>query len=231
MRAATAILSSSATALLFCGTPTIGAPTGSKFKAAYARKVMRDFARCTVKREPVLARRYVLLNIPDLNDAEFQRVFSWTCLARGQLKMRQWQYRGALAEELIRTDLAGRTATDFSGASALNWSVPPKTYSTIKDADLRKKQQDIDLAESYVGQLGECVVRVTPVGSLAVLQTPNDSPAEIAALKRIAPRIAGCVSAGNTLKFNRTNLRNAMAISYYRLAAGGAAYAQAGAVK
>ncbi|HEU4696583.1 MAG TPA: hypothetical protein VFR92_06435 [Sphingomicrobium sp.] len=200
-----------------------------------ARKIMRDFARCTVKYEHRLAQQYVLMNPSDrLPEDEFRKVADGTCLGflGGRLKMRPFQYRAALAEELIRRDLKGRSGFDLASVPPLEWRDPDTTQ--VAEFSIRPaaewQREDQFAAETYVSQLGECTVRANPAGARAVIEAKSESD-EIAAMQAIGPQIANCVQAGETLKFDRTILRSAIALSYYRLAMASASASQQAAAQ
>ena len=193
----------------------------------YSRKVMRDFARCTVKYEHELARKFVLLNSWErLPDSEYQKVVDSRCLGLlgGRLFMRPFQYRAAIAERLISKDSVRLSENDVRSRAPLDWSVPQRTvsdaagisfsfFNQIKELD----KPDYLAAESAMGRLGECVVRANPRGALAVLETRKDAY-ELAAMRALAPQLAACVQPNEKMTFAPSNLRDAIALSYYRLA-------------
>ena len=193
----------------------------------YSRKVMRDFARCTVKYEHELARKFVLLNSWErLPDSEYQKIVDWRCLGLlgGRLAMRPFQYRAAIAERLISKDSVRLSESDVRSRAPLDWSVPQLTVSDAAGISfsLFNQIQELDkpdylAAESAMGRLGECVVRGNPMGALAVLETRNDAD-ELAAMKVLAPQLAACVAPNEKMTFAPSNLRDAIALSYYRLA-------------
>jgi len=130
--------------------------------------------------------------------------------------------RGALAEELVRHDLGQWPQLNPAGLAPLRWVVPTAVKAgpgaeKLSPAALQKMLA-IFAREARVGRLGECVVRASPQGAAAVLSTRMDSAAEVGALRALTPTIGTCVKAGETSDFNGTNLRYAMATSYYRLA-------------
>lgn len=187
----------------------------------YARKVMGDFARCTVKYEHVLARKFVLMSPADqFPEQEFQKITDWRCLGLlgGRLKMRPFQYRAALAEELIRKESARLSDSQSKALPPLDWSTPiytGKLFSVFRSA--LADRRDYPAAEMALGRFGECIVRANPSGALAVLRTKREAD-ELAAMKALSPQIAECAPADQTLTLDRSNLRSAMALSYYRLA-------------
>ena len=70
----------------------------------------------------------------------------------------------------------------------------------------------------FMSAFGECVVRTDPSGSHALLMTQVVSPEETAALKAVVPAFSSCVPAQRTLSFDKTVIRGAVALNYYRLA-------------
>ncbi|MEA2999033.1 MAG: hypothetical protein QOK17_866 [Sphingomonadales bacterium] len=207
-------------------------PAGAKSRDGEARAIMNRFAACTVQRRPEFARRFVLTPGVRPSPSDLQKVAPSECLWRAgedvsQLRMRDALYRGALAEQLIRAEMAGAAIIDPASLPALEWPAP-ESPSAVDERGRRltaaaQKERELGyavaLADDYVMRLGECVVRADPGGSRAAVLTEMDSAEELARLKAMAPTIAGCVARGQTLKFNRTTLRAALAVSYYRLAA------------
>ncbi len=70
---------------------------------------------------------------------------------------------------------------------------------------------------AWLSRYGECVVRQEPAKARYWLLTPPDSPEEISRINDLRPAFADCLNEG-TMKFNRTTMRGAVAINYYRLA-------------
>ena len=98
-------------------------PNRDSLDAQYARKVLQNFAQCTVKLDHDLSRRFVLNGRGAITDEEFLRLADSRCLAIvPKLHMRQWQYRAALAQELIRRDLAASAVLNPRGVMPLTWT-------------------------------------------------------------------------------------------------------------
>ncbi|MEA3063349.1 MAG: hypothetical protein QOJ94_3130 [Sphingomonadales bacterium] len=217
-------------------------PAGAKNPGGGARAMMNRFAACAVQRRPDFARSFVLAPAVRPSSADLEKVAPPECLRRAgediiELQMRDTLYRGALAEQLIRVELSGAAIIDPSLVPALEWPEPERP-STVDEhgralAAAAQKQREhgyaVAVADQDVMRLGECVVRADPGGSRDAVLTEMDSPNELARLRAMAPTIARCVARGQTSKFNRTTLRAALAVSYYRLAAAARALRTGGA--
>ncbi len=192
-----------------------------------ARKVMRDFAECAVKRQHDVAREFVLSPSDQrLDEKDYRSLINGACLGMmtARLEMRPAMFRGALAERLITIDV-GTAPINPTNKPALAGAMPTMPASTdakgsaVNATQLAALQVGYDqaLADRFVSQLGECVVRTDPEGSRAVLATEQDAESEKAALIALSAAISGCVAKGQTLKFNRSNIRAGLATSYYRI--------------
>jgi hypothetical protein len=187
---------------------------------AMGRKVLADYAECVVQAQPSLARKYVLTPVGErMPEDEFRKVMGPRCLGflRGKLRMRYQQYRAALAERLITVELKGRGPIDPAAKPALIWTEPK---APTRDDETTREGYSMAVAEMYMGKLGECIVRANPGAAQALLATKISDAAELTAFRALSPAIPACVPTGETLKLNRATLREAIAISYYRLAAG-----------
>jgi hypothetical protein len=198
--------------------------------------VMRGFARCIVALHPDAARRFVLLSLNSwVPEKDYGNIRDSRCmgLLSGRLMMGQLAYRGALAEELLRWDFTHLDPSALVSAPILDWSVPdltatdPRTGQTLTERAraAREKGHDIAIAGSTIGALAECVIRRAPSASRAVLKTGSE-PDERAAFQAIVPDIGQCAQTNGTTTFSRASLRQALALSYYRLAASAAGRSQ-----
>lgn len=210
-------------AFAFAATLLAVAPADAKPQGdAEGRKMMRAFAECVVDSQRPLARKFVLMPADQrMSTDEFRKVAGGKCLGlwRGKLRMRPYQYRAALADQLVAVEYKGRGPIDPTAKPALVWAMPRPSGKT--DAE-REQSASFAAAEAFLGKLGECMVRANPTGAHAVLAAPMGDAAEMAAIRALQPVIGPCVPKGETLKLNRATLREAIAISYYRLAAGAA---------
>lgn len=191
-----------------------------------ARKILGDFAKCAVKKHPGIAREFVLMNANEwLAGDKFAKIAGGNCLGyhQGQLTIPREYYRGALADRLVAVDFETGFVLKPDALAPLSWSEPTLPADTAKTASsaseaLQLTAYNLALANYQIAKLSECIVRADPAGSAEVLKAAVDSQQELAALKSMNMIIAGCVASGQTISFNRTNLRNALAITYYRLA-------------
>lgn len=208
-------------------------PADASNKGAGARAMMNKFAQCMVQRRPDFARRYVLnWGVPP-SRSDLQEIASSACLLWAgsdviELNMRDALFRGALAEQLIRRELAKADVIDPIPLPALEWpgaqrpaaggEKGPRVNAAAAGKEAERRYA-VAVSDNQVMPLGECVVRADPAGSRTALLTEMDSADELARMKAMSPTIARCIAQGATPKFNRTILRAALAISYYRLAA------------
>ena len=224
------LIATLAMAVSYCPAPAYGKGEWEAKQAAYSRKVTQEFAQCVVERYPAIAREFVLLNPYERMDQEkYDKLTGGKCLylRSGTLKMPRFYYQGALANQLVIEGLDNGFVLNPAKIAPLGWEPP---IAPVKaDANSGKLRSDkkitalqnnynLLLGYHYVAQLGECIVRNDPAGSRAVFNSKVDSTEEIGAMKAMSATIAGCVASGQTLKFNRTNLRNSLAVNYYRLA-------------
>ncbi|HVJ71896.1 MAG TPA: hypothetical protein VM531_10400 [Sphingomicrobium sp.] len=83
-------------------------------------------------------------------------------------------------------------------------------------------QHRTDLPEIEARDEGEliamCVVRASPAGVAALLDTRPATQDELAAFKPLGPALSGCVRAGSTSEFSRESLRALIALGTWRLA-------------
>lgn len=195
-----------------------------------ARKVLSDYASCIVRREPAVAKAWVLSGkflsrgdsaLGKLSQRECIDVQKTAMLRAGGIMM-----RGSLAQALFDRDQAVLTATDFAAAPALYWDEPSAVATTGKDGkplpqaaiEAQTRAVSSKSAEIQLARLGECVVRANAAGSRAVLTSAAATSAELDALKALTPQLSTCVPTGQTVAFDRVTLRGALALAYYRLA-------------
>lgn len=193
------------------------------------RVVLAAYGTCIVKREGELARKLVLSGeFLDRRYPNGDRLVQGECLQKNAMRLRMDNaaLKGAMAQALFDRDTASLTLTTFDGTPTLTYAEPWPVKATDRNGeDLRpeqveRRQKAFDLKRGEVlrARLGECVVRASGAAARAVLVTPINTPAELEALKAIAPALSGCLPKGETIGFDRMTLRGALATGYYRLA-------------
>ncbi len=75
-------------------------------------------------------------------------------------------------------------------------------------------------------RFGACVVDASAPDVYAMINAVPDSEEEKAAIARIAPKLAPCVLEGQTVTFDRSSLRSALAVALYRELVDYRAYSQ-----
>jgi hypothetical protein len=198
---------------------------------AEVRKVTRDYASCVVKKHGDRASEAIMT---DSGNGDIQRRYSdlidSACLSSVagsvQLKFGGDHFRYALADALVNTRIANDPVTSFADRLPLAHIAKPDnaaleaSLATAHGKAQREELQktyDRQLATSWLSRYGECVVRQEPTKARYWLLTPPDSPEEISRINDLRPAFADCLAEG-TMKFNRTTMRGAVAINYYRLA-------------
>ena len=210
------------------------------FSTKDTRALVHGYAQCVVGKRQAKASEALLRNI---DNATFMRDYPsliiGDCLVVqkgirsdvriGNVKMsfEGDLYRYALADALVRKELAAVPAPDFSTVAKLDHRLPgpaPQRVSakgkplSQSKYDALVKDYEENYAFSYLSVYGECVVRNAPAEARALLLTVPDSPEEKPSFDALQPALAECLPAGSTLRFGRTSLRGTIAINYYRLA-------------
>lgn len=206
--------------------PAFAAPAPDQ---AMVRSVLGAYGACIVKREPDLARTFVLSGeFLDPKSDGGKRLVQGECLKDNlrRLSMGNGALKGAIAQSLFDRDAASLTATSFTGVPALvnaqPW--PVKTVDARGDSlreDVIARQQrafDQKAGEVLRAKLAECVVRTDGANARAALTTAPGTEAELAALKALSASLNNCVVKGETVGFDRMTLRGSLATAYYRLA-------------
>ena len=105
----------------------------------------------------------------------------------------------------------GKRAGSETSANATD-----KATRTVADAIAALRTRSV--ASTALAKFGECVVRNDAGLSHRLLMAIPDSDEEGAAIASLQPVLGQCLTAGQTLKFNKTMLRGTIAANYYRLA-------------
>jgi hypothetical protein len=120
------------------------------------------------------------------------------CMGRNELRMEipPALLAGAVAEHLIRSRYS-RADLSLLNVPATS---PPQS----------------DGARNGFERLASCVVSRDPEGVRALVLTQPAGEDEPAAIARLSPHLAPCLSAGVTIEFNRATLRAVLATGLYR---------------
>lgn len=193
-----------------------------------ARIASHFLGQCTVKREHDLARAFVLAG-GDWKQVEpaGRRLVQGECLPKSSMAsiMTNDAMLGSLAEALIQADGIAVPANGFAAVTPLAYVEPTPVRTTDKSgkplSEDRIESQKRGIAKRVAAntrlRFGECIVRREPVLARAVLDTALDTDAELATIKALSPAMSQCLSAGETVGFDRATLRGAFAVALYRL--------------
>jgi hypothetical protein len=197
------------------------------------RTLMYAYAKCVVDREPRRASESLLANIDNATFIKkYDRLIIGQCLVRethaaARMTFKGDLYRFALADALVKRELAAQPVPDISAVPRLEHREPGPEPGPF-DAKGKKLsageylQALRDYRErvtfSFLSKYGECVVRTAPAESKALLVTVPDSVEEASRFDALKPTLATCMPEGHTVSFGRVALRGSLAINYYRLA-------------
>jgi hypothetical protein len=210
----------------------LGSSTEADLSTKETRAVVHSYASCVVKRQPVKAAEAIQRNVDNSTMLrEYPKLFDGDCLSAGPTQVIQARfggdlYRYAIADALVRRDLAAFTQNDFTAVPRLDHREPTEPSQVDrKGKKLSAKAYQAALtsykkshAFSYLSKYGECVVRVDPAAAQALLLTKPDAADEAVRFKALVPALSTCLPGGQTLKFGKVALRGTIAVNYYRLA-------------
>jgi hypothetical protein len=198
--------------------------------ARQVRLLVADYANCIIKREASLAREVLLAGDEDRElMARYPKLVQDTCLStklgdQVVLSFRDDEYRYALADALVRRDLAEVVPPDLAELPALKHGTERADPSTLAGASLSGRSLQKAAADynkwrtgQYMWRFGECVVRVDPEGSKRLLMSPIESSAESAGFTSLGTALGTCLGEGRQLEFGKVALRGTIAVNYYRL--------------
>jgi hypothetical protein len=204
-------------------------------KDAEIRTLSADYADCVIKKANRLdiARDFVGNDLPSevLSKRGYNRLIDGNCLLKEsgsvsgiQMRFPGELYRYALAGALVRVDFGTSAVADFSSVSALLHRPMPtldesKLPKNKKKAAEAQAQFQSALMNAFMARYAECVVRKKASASHALLMANIASAEEKTAFGNLSEALAGCMPGGSTVRFGKENLRGAMAVAYFRLAA------------
>jgi hypothetical protein len=207
----------------------------SVWDADKTRKIQADFGQCVIKKHLAPAQHFVLT--PNMEKSEWRKdvsaIADGYCLgvvaaAAGDVEMKfpVDTMRYALADALARKEFSAGAAASIKDAAPLEQpklkeedyqlepGKRPRKGELEQLRENRQKQQSL----IYLAGFGECVVRADPANSYALVMSDAETPQEDAAFKGLMPAYGGCLTAGQSLSFNKSTLRGTIAMNYYRLA-------------
>jgi hypothetical protein len=202
------------------------------------RQVFTQFARCVAQRHHRDAAQHVLRTTPSSpkEAARAQRKLADPrCLPadaspddrRRLLRMAEdGQLRPVLAEALVREDFPTFDATLINAAAPLGYGRlvdklwPADACKGCKPAQLREFELARARSSALLAPLlfGECVARTDPANAHKMLVSDAGSLQESAATEALRPALAHCIVVGGQLKIALQDLRESLALNYYRLA-------------
>ena len=205
----------------------------SEYSAAETRRMIDEYGACIVKKQAARASQAILENVDNsLLLRKYRRLIDGTCLplpkgATLEARFAGDQYRYALADALVRRELAAAPAPTLDAIARLDHRDPGEPPSRVdaKGRPLKEKANQEALegyqrarAFTYLSRYGECVVRVDPAAARALLLTKPESAEESAQFAAMQTALGSCLPEGETLKLGKLSLRGTIAINYYRLA-------------
>lgn len=196
------------------------------------RALVAGYGDCIVKREAARASAAIIAGIGS-NDmlARYPQLMQESCVP-GQLgdlvqvKFTDDQYRYAIADALVRSELAAVPPPVLDEVAPLAHGGPtaPPTSDdkgrplTGRALEAATRSYDKQRAAKYLWRYGECVVRGDPAEAKTLLMTAPGSKEENARLSAMGTALGTCLAEGKSLEFGKADLRGTIAVNYYRLA-------------
>lgn len=219
----------------------VAAQPQSDFSTKETRRILDDYGTCIVQRWSRIASEAIIANVSNRElMTRYKRLIDGACLQRGRpgaltARFVGDQYRYALADALVRLELAARPAPLLAGVPPLRHheAVEPSKLSAkgkpLKPAQYAAALKSYEEAKgfNYLSRYGECVVRVDPAGVRGLLLARPETPEEGARFSALSTPLATCLPEGQTLRFGKLALRGTLAVNYFRLAKAAASLATA----
>ena len=196
------------------------------------RLLIRHYGDCVVSRQQDRAAEAILANMSNRDlMRRYPQLIEGRCMPveRGQVVKVSFvgdQFRYALADALVRKELAALPAPDLSAVPRLDHREPtPPSRFSAKGKPLRERDYqeamsrfERDRAFTFLSRYGECVVRTDPAAARTLLLAEVGSTAEAAQFASMTNTLGTCLPPGETLSFGKLALRGTIATNYYRLA-------------
>jgi hypothetical protein len=213
--------------------PTTAISQPSDFSLKDTRRIMADYAKCVVARHPAQASQALLNNADNRTIlTQYKVLIDGQCLvdqthANSKMSFAGDLFRYALADALVAREFGTVAAPDISKVPALDYRPVPDPPAAPTAASTKAEWRRYDQAlKSYneamgfraLAAFGECVARLDPANSRALILSKPTSNEENSQFGLLKPALAECVPAGQTLSFGKLVLRGTIAANYYRLA-------------
>lgn len=181
-------------------------------------RVLWAFSDCLVRRQPDDVDAYLATapGSPQANEIVADLVNqgrSSTCLGRagafriGEMRMTPRAFRGSLSEARYRSLYPDQPAAGLARLEPIEIATP------AFNARVTTAAEPVD---EIIRIFGECVVAARPIEVDALIRTELGSDAEWAALDALYDAMDSCLWQGQSVEFNRENLRGALAEALYR---------------
>ena len=204
----------------------------SALSVRHTRMMVHEYGGCLLKKQHKRASAAILANVDNGQLMErYPALIDGKCIPTPiglttRVRFNGDQFRYALADALVRREFATQPAPNLEAVAPLGHQAPSpplKVNAKGKQLSEREYQQALEgfrrsEAFSYLSRYGECVVRIDPVTSRALLLTDPESAQEESQFAAMSKALSTCVQEGSTLKFNKMSLRGTVAVNYYRLA-------------
>ena len=198
-----------------------------QFRVDETRPILAGVAKCSVRKNPALAREFILSN-RDYSSNRFRSLLLPECLgeAMGDLSSARLQFSGPvlwyiIADALVSRDLQRFDSDNLRNATPLpDLAIDPPQIPAVEQASVARTPQNLAAAKNDIALIkyGECVVRADPHGSQKLLASTINSKDEAATLSALLPAFGACLDKGRQLASSRMILRGIFAFNYYRLA-------------
>ena len=158
---------------------------------------LHEYSRCVVFNRPTQARQVLAMDpeTPRFNEALTGLIHRLNGCTHGRLAANQLLFVGSLAEQLLKR----QGSLDLASATAHNPSRPA----------LRARDE--------ADYMAMCLVRAQPSKVADLFDARPGSAEEGAAVTAIQPHLAGCMTAGQSMRLNRAGLRAVLAWASFRL--------------
>ena len=221
--------------LVLVAASTMGAQRApsSDLSASDTREMIHRYGECVIRTQQQRASEAILANVDNATLlTKYSELVVPRCMvtlpgSTVSIRFTGDQYRYALADALVRKELAGQPAPDVDMVARLDHREPGASPSGLDEKGKPLSKKDLETAQeayreaqayNFLSRYGECVVRRDPAAAKALLLTTPNSDAEKASFPGMSTALATCLPPGQTLSFGKSALRGTIAVNYYRLA-------------